>query len=287
MKTKFLQKIKQNKPALDKMVSTFMLFKELNGNGVGAGKWFENLLEQFIVESIDGFYAYKLDLSNSDWCVHDIIISENEDILQNNGKRIIELKEIAQSKFNTISERMICFTELLNDEFGPCLGVSAKTYKEWDVQITTSHEPREFLESKHSEVINEELDITEVINLLSEKTNESSLILALNTFEDSSTYRLTNLDMNCLSDIISKVEFKQLKKHSRYFLVKENGEKVIDFKYGGKTANPYQRGMWMCNKRGATAYHGLDEFETITSGSYTYNGDKNKWIKDLFNHFLK
>ena len=285
-KSKFLEEFKNSNSSFDNMVSRFMLFKNLNGNGVGAGKWFENLLEQFINKNVDGFFAYKLDLSNSDWCIHDIIVSNNKDILLDRGKRIVELKDDAQKRFQSIEDRMNCFMLSLNIEFGFCLGLSAKTYKEWDVQITTSNEPREFLDNNHEDVVNKRISIDSVLDLLSQKTNENSIILALNTFEETATYRLTNLDLNTLRGKVTSITFQQLKKHSRYFLIKENGDKVIDFKYGGKTANPYQRGMWICNKRGSENYNGLNEFETILSGSFKYEGDEKIWTDSLMNLFI-
>ena len=66
-KNHFLNKFSKKSKEFNHTVSTFMLFKELNGNGVGAGKWFENVLVRFINEHVDGWYALKLNLSNSDW----------------------------------------------------------------------------------------------------------------------------------------------------------------------------------------------------------------------------
>lgn len=44
--------------------------------------------------------------------------------------------------------------------------------------------------------------------------------------------------------------------------------------------------MWICNKRGSENYNGLNEFETILSGSFKYQGDEKKWTDSLMSLFI-
>ena len=46
-----------SKSNFDYPISTFMMYKEKNGNGVGAGKMFENILEWHVNDSVNGWFA--------------------------------------------------------------------------------------------------------------------------------------------------------------------------------------------------------------------------------------
>ena len=283
-KNNFINGFKSKKTEFDSMISKFMSFKNENGNGVGAGKWFENLLTRFINKHIGGFTAVKLNLSNSDWCIHDIVVSTSDQI---NLIDVISIKEKAEKETKINSERMDVFMRSLNEKYGFCLGISAKTYKNWDGQLTTSYESRSFLESKHDEIINQTFDVQDFIKSLAKKTDEFNMIMSLNTFDDTKDYILTDIDFNCLLPIIQKVEFKKLKKHSRYYLVNHQGSQVMDFKYGGKTANPFQRGVWLCNSKNKSGdYHGLSEFQNIITGNFTFQGSEQDWIEKNYDLYL-
>ncbi len=271
------------KSNFDYSVSTFMMFKELNGNGVGAGKMFENILEWHINDNVNGWFSLKLNLTNSDWCVHDVIVSPNSDIV-NNFSEFIKIKLEVEKQESDHSKRLDLLHKLLNSKWGFVIGLSAKTYKELYIQLTTSHEPRQILDDNKEDVINGKFDLENFLNKLSDKTNEFQLILGLNTFENGK-YRLTNLDLGKLKNVVKSITFEQLKKHTRFFLNDSNGNKIIDFKYGGKTANPFQRGVWVYNKQGKNSFSGLMVFDSVLEGSYVYNGDSNAWwshFKNLF-----
>ena len=286
-KNDFLNKISKKSKEFDYTVSAFMLYKGLNGSGAGAGKWFENVFVGFTNEHVDGWYALKLDLDNSDWCVHDLIVSPNEDIVD--GLKEFEIiKERVEKDMriprSDIESRIEKLHELLNDKWGFVIGVSAKTYKDWHLQVTTSNSPREYLEDNHNDILEGIIDVKSFIKKLGKKTDECQLILGLNTWESNKSYRLTNIDLNLLSNIINKITYKKLKKHSRYFLVDNNGNEVVDFKYGGKTANAYQRGMWLVTY---VKYRGLNSFEIVIEGSFKFQGDKVKFEKKLLSLFMK
>lgn len=279
----FLKELKNSN--FDHSVSTFMIFKELNGNGVGAGKMFENVFTWHVNSNVNGWYALKLNLTNSDWCVHDVIVSPNSDIVDNFDEFLKIKLEVEKQEFD-LSKRLDLLHKLLNSKWGFVLGISAKTYKELDIQLTTSHEPRQILDENKDDVINGTFNVSTFLEKLSNKTNEHQLILGLNTFEGGK-YRLTNLDLNKLKDVVNSITFEQLKKHTRFFLNDFNGNKIIDFKYGGKTANPFQRGVWVCNKKGKNYFSGLMVFDSVLEGSYIYNGDSNVWESQLKNLFIK
>ena len=285
-KNHFLNKFSKKSKEFNHTVSTFMLFKELNGNGVGAGKWFENVLVSFINKYVDGWYALKLNLSNSDWCVHDLIVSPNDNI-KNNYSEFERIKERVEKDMRIprtdIESKIEKLHELLNERWGFVIGVSAKTYKDWHLQVTTSNSPRERLERNHDSILNGTFDVESFIKKLGKKTNEYQLILGLNTWESDKSYRLTNIDLNSLSNIINKVTYRKLKKHTRYYLVDNNGNEVADFKYGGKTANPYQRGMWLSPY---VKFRGLNSFETVVEGSFEYQGEIMRFEEKLLNLFI-
>jgi hypothetical protein len=273
------------KSNFDYSVSTFMMFKELNGNGVGAGKMFENILEWHINDNVNGWFSLKLNLTNSDWCVHDVIVSPNSDIV-NNFSEFIKIKLEVEKQESDHSKRLDLLHKLLNSKWGFVIGLSAKTYKELYIQLTTSHEPRQILDDNKEDVINGKFDLENFLNKLSDKTNEFQLILGLNTFENGK-YRLTNLDLGKLKNVVKSITFEQLKKHTRFFLNDSNGNKIIDFKYGGKTANPFQRGVWVYNKQGKNSFSGLMVFDSVLEGSYVYNGDSNAWWSQFKNLFTQ
>jgi len=278
--------IELSKTNFDSTISKFMLFKELNGNGVGAGKWFENVFTWFINKNVNGWYALKLNLTNSDWCVHDLIVSPNSEIVDNFDEFLSIKTEVEQIKSNS-DERIKLLHELLNKRFGVVIGISAKTYKELDAQLTTSNEPREYLDENVDKIIEKQFNLESFLNKLGTKTNESQLILGLNTFEDGS-YRITNLDLNKLKSIVTEITYEKMKVHTRFFLKDSEGNKIVDFKYGGKTANPFQRGIWVCNKKdkkGKGSFSGLKVFDSVLEGTYMYKGDSKKWeskIQSLF-----
>lgn len=280
-KNKFLEDL--SKSNFDYTISTFMLFKELNGNGVGAGKMFENIFAWFVTDNVDGWYGLKLNLTNSDWCVHDVIVSQNPSIV-NGYSEFLTIKTRVEKETDDTSKRLDLLHKYLNEKYGFTIGVSAKTYKELDIQLTTSHEPRQILDENKELIINQEFDVSSFLDKLSTKTNEFQLILGLNTFSDG-TYRLTNLDLNKLKEVVTSITFEKLSKHTRFFLNDKDGNKIIDFKYGGKTANPFQRGVWVYNKKGKNPFSGLMVFNSVLEGSYTYSGNEQNWLdsfKSLF-----
>jgi hypothetical protein len=274
-----------SKSNFDYPISTFMMYKEKNGNGVGAGKMFENILEWHVNDSVNGWFALKLNLTNSDWCVHDVIVSQNSDIV-NNFNEFLKIKLEVEKQESDSSKRLDLLHKLLNSKWGFVIGVSAKTYKELYIQLTTSHEPRQILDDNKEAVINGTFDVNNFLDKLSNKTNEYQLILGLNTFEGGK-YRLTNLDLGKLKDVVKSITFQELKKHTRFFLNDSNGNKIIDFKYGGKTANPFQRGVWVYSKQGKNSFSGLMVFDSILEGNYAYNGDSDAWWSQFKNLFTK
>ena len=274
-----------SKSNFDYPISTFMMYKEKNGNGVGAGKMFENILEWHVNDSVNGWFALKLNLTNSDWCVHDVIVSQNSDIV-NNFNEFLKIKLEVEKQESDSSKRLDLLHKLLNSKWGFVIGVSAKTYKELYIQLTTSHEPRQILDDNKEAVINGTFDVNNFLDKLSNKTNEYQLILGLNTFEGG-RYRLTNLDLGKLKDVVKSITFQVLKKHTRFFLNDSNGNKIIDFKYGGKTANPFQRGVWVYSKQGKNSFSGLMVFDSILEGNYAYNGDSDAWWFQFKNLFTK
>jgi hypothetical protein len=274
-----------SKSNFDYPISTFMMYKEKNGNGVGAGKMFENILEWHVNDSVNGWFALKLNLTNSDWCVHDVIVSQNSGIV-NNFNEFLKIKLEVEKQESDSSKRLDLLHKLLNLKWGFVIGVSAKTYKELYIQLTTSHEPRQILDDNKEAVINGTFDVNNFLDKLSNKTNECQLILGLNTFEGGK-YRLTNLDLGKLKDVVKSITFQELKKHTRFFLNDSNGNKIIDFKYGGKTANPFQRGVWVYSKQGKNSFSGLMVFDSILEGNYAYNGDSDAWWSQFKNLFTK
>jgi len=281
-KEKFLEDL--SKYNFDHPISTFMLFKELNGNGVGAGKMFENIFAWFVTDKVDGWYGLKLNLNNSDWCVHDVLVSQNPSIV-NGYSDFLTIKTRVEKETDDTSKRLDLLHKYLNEKYDFTIGVSAKTYKDLEIQLTTSNEPRQILDENKELVINQEFDVSSFLDKLSTKTNEFQLILGLNTFSDR-TYRLTNLDLNKLKEVVTSITFEKLRKHTRFFLNDKDGNKIIDFKYGGKTANAFQRGMWVYNKKGKNPFSGLMIFDSVLEGSYIYNGNQQDWKNDFKSLFI-
>jgi len=284
-KNDFLNKISKKSKEFNHTVSTWMIYKQKCGSGAGAGKWFENVFTAFTNTHVDGWYALKLDLENSDWCVHDVIVSPNKDMVRS-LKEFTRIKEQVETLIpvSDIESRIEKLHELLDERWGFVVGVSAKTYKDYQLQVTTSNSPREHLEKNHDDILNETFDVESFIKKLGKKTDEHQLILGLNYWYDTNkSYRLTNIDLNSLSKIINKVTYRKLKKHTRYYLVDNNGKEVADFKYGGKTANAFQRGMWLAPSK---RFPGLNSFKTVIAGSFKYQGNTTEFEENLINLFI-
>jgi hypothetical protein len=285
-KNDFLNSLSKKNKEFDYTVSAFMLYKQKCGSGAGAGKWFENVFAEFTNKHVDGWYALKLDLDNSDWCVHDVIVSPNKDVV-NSLKEFTRIKERVEKdvrlKDNT-ELKIEKLHELLNERWGFVIGVSAKTYKNWDLQVTTSNSPREYLENNHNDILDGTFDVESFIKKLGKKTDEYQLILGLNTWQLDKSYRLTNIDLNLLSNIINKVTYRKLQVHTRYYLVDNNGNEVADFKYGGKKANPFQRGMWLVP---SSKCRGLNSFEIVMEGSFEFQANATEWGSKLINLFIQ
>jgi hypothetical protein len=272
-----------SKTNFDYTISTFMIYKEKNGNGVAAGKMFENIIEWHVNDFVNGWYALKLNLTNSNWCVHDVIVSPNPDIV-NNFEEVLKIKLAVEKQESDSTKRLDLLHKLLNLKWGCVIGVSAKTYKDFDGQVTTSHEPRKILDDNKEHVINGTFDLSNFLDKLSNKTNEYQLILGLNTFKNG-RYRITNFDLDRVKDIVKFITFKKCRIHTNYYLHDSNMNKIVEFKYGGKTANAYQRGIWVCKKAGKEPFNSLFVFDSILEGSYVYNGDEDAWwakCKKLF-----
>jgi hypothetical protein len=282
-KETFLKELKNSD--FDNSVASFMMFKELNGNGVGAGKMFENVLTWHINDNVNGWFALKLGLENSTWCVHDVIVSPNPNILANNDE-FLKIKAEVEKRESDSSKRLELLHQLLNLKWGFVIGISAKTYKEYDGQLTTSNEPREILDNNVDFVVDGTFDVINFLDKLSNKTNNYQIILGLNTFKNG-TYRLTNFDLTKLKSVVKSITFQKMRKHTRFFLNDSNDNRVVDFKYGGKTANSFQRGVWVCNKKGKKPFSGLLVFDAILEGNYTYKGSPQKWESQLKNLFVK
>lgn len=254
MKEKFLSKLSSVDGELDKFISRFMDIKTNIGNGVGAGKLFESLFVSFVNRynqkggPMEGLYAIHMNLSNSAF-IWDIIITDNKDATSKKENIIVAIKS-ANDVENKISD-------ILGDSW---IGVSLKTYKNNACQITTDYSYRTFLEDLvgESEISGDNVD--SFFKMLNKHDAKRYIILALNTYRNTYTFRLLNFDKK-----FDKISYKKNTKLSQYDL-SVGGINFFKVLYGKNQANPFQRGIWTHNNKS------IEYFQLVKSGKYAIDG---------------
>lgn len=295
-KDKFLEALANCGQELDTFISRFMDIKENIGNGVGAGKLFENLLVGFINNKMEGLHAVHLNLSNSHF-IWDIIVSENPDVAQHRDAIVQAVRA------NGNPEAAI--TAIIGDQW---IGNSLKTYKNDDCQITTDYSYRTWLEQRLGQDNADAQASEEFFALLNKHDKDRYITLALNTYDhpDNARKEIAELErktaqldartkkgqtqiaknLEKIQEIerripgmtkeyafrllsfdkpFDAVEYKKNSKHSQYQLMTE-GKSLFKVLYGKNQANPFQRGIWTHNKSW------LEYFPLVRKGEYQTDG---------------
>jgi hypothetical protein len=287
IKPLFLTKLGQCGTELDTFIARFMDIKRNIGNGVGAGKFFENLFADFVNQKMDGVYGIHLNLSNSSF-IWDIIITDDPKA----SEKVSTITSIIKNGVDV----EVSISEVLGDNW---MGISLKTYKEDACQITTDYSYRTYLEGLFSEGEVAGDQINEFFSMLNKHDTDRYVIMALNTYdrklsklneiekEKNALVRLKNDDKikvkqalvakleSELDSVVNqytfrllsfdkkfdKITYKKNTKLSQYDL-SIGGVNYFKVLYGKNQANPFQRGIWTHNSKS------IEYFKEIKTGEY-------------------
>ena len=287
IKPLFLTKLGQCGTELDTFIARFMDIKRNIGNGVGAGKFFENLFSEFVNQKMDGVYGIHLNLSNSSF-IWDIIITDDAKA----SEKVSTITSIIKNGVDVEAN----ISEVLGDNW---IGVSLKTYKEDACQITTDYSYRTYLEELFSEGEVTGEQINEFFTMLNKHDTDRYVIMALNTYDrklsklneiekeknalvrlksddkikvkqtlvtkleseldsvvNQYTFRLLSFDKK-----FDKITYKKNTKLSQYDL-SIDGVNYFKVLYGKNQANPFQRGIWTHNSKS------IEYFREVKTGEY-------------------
>ena len=262
-KKEFLHEFtKIDQKSMDRFVSLYMdVKKNLYGTGASSGKGFEENLST-LVELYTGFHACKLDLVNKKNLTADILVSKSPKIKNFN------LINASLREDGTINCKKLY--KLLDNN--PFLEISLKQYENNECQITTQYDIKELCDNFIEK--NQFCDDLEVIDLivneLDKITDGNKIVMSCQNYPKSNVYRFY------VYEGFSRIEgIKHTKKTKHYrFEFISNGAVVAHFKYGGKQANAFQRGLWV---------NDFDFFTCIYEGNYKNTTE----ASDFFNKGFK
>lgn len=258
-------KIDQSKT--NRLISMFLDGKgRFFGTGASSGKVFEHMFSMLIEFTLPGFFTYRLDSVNNKNLTCDILISKSP------GIKNINFINASIKDDNTINYNKLY--KLLNNS--PFLELSLKEYVNNACQISTQYGLRELCEKFIEKNIF--CDNLETVRLITDEidniTDNNKIITSCQFFEKEKKYKFYVYEGFSRIDSIRNV---MKKKHDRYELI-SNGNVVAHLKYGKKTANAFQRGLWV---------NDFDFFTCIYKGLYTDMTSYSEAINKITENFLK
>jgi hypothetical protein len=258
-------KIDQSK--MNRLISMFLDGKgNFFGTGASSGKVFEHMFSMLIELTIPDFFTYRLDSVNNKNLTGDILISKSPKI------KNINFINASIKDNNTINYNKLY--KLLDDS--PFLELSLKEYVNNACQISTQYELRELCEELIEK--NTFCDDLETVRLITDEidsiTDNNKIIMSCQFFEKDKKYKFYIYEGFSRVDSIRNI---MKKKHDRYELI-SNGNVVAHLKYGKKTANAFQRGLWVDD---------FNFFTRIYKGLYADMTSYSKAINKITEDFLK
>ncbi|MFW6047576.1 MAG: hypothetical protein ACOCP4_07330 [Candidatus Woesearchaeota archaeon] len=251
VKAAFKDLSEDNKIWLDKIISRVMDFRK---TGVATAGY---LMEPAIANFISEITGYQCRQIGKEWYRNS---SENEDDI------VVFAVGTADSQINEIIE---------NRDFTKMIGLSLKTYGEGDLQVSTNKSNSLRLDcEKFGE---RKLDKKEISTLKNKKSFNN--FKALNTIQIlyqepngrkivDYSYRVTAFNTFKACEDIEHIEFIMRKKYGIYRFFNSNKDFMFDIRYGGKSANALQRGVWTQTKKVSNKY--LEEL--VSRRKYTCDG---------------
>jgi len=265
-KKEFLHKFtKINQESMNWFISLYIDAKNnLYGTGASSGKGFEENLST-LIELYTDFYAFKLDLVNKKNLTVDILVSKSPKIKNFN------LINVSLREDNTIDYEKLY--KLLDNN--PFLEISLKQYENNECQITTQYGIKELCDHfiEKDQFCNDLEVIDLIVSELDKMTDGNKVIMSCQNYPKNNIYRFY------VYEGFSRIEgIKHVKKtkHYRHELI-SNGVVVAHFKYGGKQANAFQRGLWV---------NDLNFFNCIYEGSYENTTEASAFFNEGFKNLL-
>ena len=258
-------KIDQHK--INRLISMFLDGKgSFFGTGASSGKVFEHMFSMLIDFTIPNFFTYRLDSVNNKNLVADILISKSPKI------KNINFITASIRENNTINYNKLY--KLLDDS--PFLELSLKEYVNNQCQISTQYELRELCEEFIEK--NTFCDDLEVVRLVTDEidniTDNNKIIMSCQFLEKDKKYKFYIYEgfsrINSIRNVMKR-------KHDRYEFISNDGV-VAHLKYGKKTANAFQRGLWVDD---------FGFFTCIYKGNYINMTSYSKAINKITEKFLK
>ena len=226
----FQEQIK--KISFSKLISHLSGLREVISSGQGIGKFLEYGFVRMFNRNSLKLECFHMALYNSK-IKADILVYEKGKITEEEIKQLLKQHKNKEKFFLNINKKT------------KTLGVSLKNYLNQESQMSTDYVIRDLLEQKINQQDGEETnDVYFFIDYIKNFLKEEN-ILMFNTYDNKVDIRL--IDPSYLDKLkIDKIRYDLKKKHSRYVFM-SNGVDVFHSKYGKKTANAFQRGIWIDN----------------------------------------
>jgi hypothetical protein len=221
---------------VDIAVSSINAYRVFIGNGVAVGKLAEPIIARLLAAPEEGFHAFPFVFTGKNPPFDVMLYRARVEIPKG---RFAEVRKLFSSDFSAFHAAI---SKIVGGN-GWC-GVSIKNYLNEEAQISTNYEIRNQCETQLGaveRVHDGQEEVRQMFAAVVDQLSHESIIF-LNSFPKTSTYQLALFDPQEIR--ITEIEFKKLKKHSRYIFC-QDGSPVFHVKYGKNQANPYQRGLWV------------------------------------------
>lgn len=183
------------------------------------------------------------------------------------------------------------------DEINKCeIPVSLKAYGDGPLQLSTDKSANmfQFLKSLGKDKIEKD-QIDKVFSSNAFRDIDKINVFPLIYREKEKSCNILVFDFSKMKDNLSQIVFvdsgkkydygkqevvpEEGRKHPLYIFLDKKGKYMCEVRYGGKTANALQRGMWTNTK------HAIEYFDSLTNGwvSYTHNESLVKLIRLALN----
>jgi len=171
-----------------------------------------------------------------------------------------------------------------NLESSRSIPISLKAYGMGPLQLSTDKTSSMFSylsQPVFKYPIMDESVITEIVNNQIFKAFESNRVLAMLYSEKELKCKIVIYDFSKALNAVKKISFEKEgngRKHPVYRFYDKNDKYIFEIRYGGKSANALQRGLWTDSKR-ADAY-----FKNLTGGWVDY--EQNLEFVDLISKLM-
>ena len=238
-----------------------------------------------VVNTLSNIFTMRLIGNKTHGDLAEIGIAEFINQFMYDFKSIHVGKDLFRAKDN--EEDIVIFNEITQEPFA----VSLKAYGDGPLQLSTDSQNKlfPFLTSMGKEIKGQ--DINTVFNspafsdfsninvmplIYNEKEQQCNIMVFDHALAKSKTTRILLIDKG--ESLSGKSQGKK-RLHPIYVFVDSNNNSIFEVRYGGKTANALQRGLWTHTKN-ASNY-----FESITNGwiSYSHNHSLVKLISLALN----